>query len=418
MYRSKLLTLNSGITFFFNRNYLSNNFKDVISKNIKKASFSVTENLNLKPNSDLTAINLDSIVKSLNPNEEQHIDLQSLLLKFRMGKEATKMFESNQYIIIDYFLESDNVKELLLILKNKRHFGIFLDEITGSYILDRLLKKSDYISATQIAVEIMLQDEINSNFLNLLSIQSCFNYLKQYSPEEITQEKEENDVTEKKVRVKFLQCYEPHKVDYTPGYSKELIIKTMQKLSRKVSSEIALNVNVLATVFNNDFEEAIRLIKSGSTKLHKDVLNVCLTLSKNDDLNTNINEVLPMINDATFQEKLNLLINEEVKETEQQLTQQLNQKNDLWATAYQNRLSEEERLRKQLDCINNSKQTLEKIEDEKQKLWFFDLEEKIDLEIHQKKVTYPKRWFGKKKKPRSIDDSYIPPEIIKKSNAH
>lgn len=35
----------------------------------------------------------------------------------------------------------------------------------------------------------------------------------------------------------------------------------------------------------------------------------------------------------------------------------------------------------------------------------------MDLEIESKKVHYPKRWFGKKKKPRVIDEGYIPPEI-------
>lgn len=35
----------------------------------------------------------------------------------------------------------------------------------------------------------------------------------------------------------------------------------------------------------------------------------------------------------------------------------------------------------------------------------------MDLEIESKKVYYPKRWFGKKKKPRVIDEGYIPPEI-------
>lgn len=42
---------------------------------------------------------------------------------------------------------------------------------------------------------------------------------------------------------------------------------------------------------------------------------------------------------------------------------------------------------------------------------FFDREEKLELDIDAKKVYYPKRWFGKKKKPRKVDTDYIPPEI-------
>lgn len=51
------------------------------------------------------------------------------------------------------------------------------------------------------------------------------------------------------------------------------------------------------------------------------------------------------------------------------------------------------------------------MEKEEEKLWFFENEDKIDLQIDSKKIHYPKRWFGKKKKPRVVDAGYVPPEI-------
>ena len=51
---------------------------------------------------------------------------------------------------------------------------------------------------------------------------------------------------------------------------------------------------------------------------------------------------------------------------------------------------------------------------EEQKLWFFENEDKIDLQVDSKKVTYPKRWFAKMKKPRVVDEDYVPPEIRRK----
>lgn len=53
---------------------------------------------------------------------------------------------------------------------------------------------------------------------------------------------------------------------------------------------------------------------------------------------------------------------------------------------------------------------------EEKKLWFFDNEDKIDLEIDGKKVFYPKRWFGKKKSPRVVDEHYIPPDVDARRN--
>lgn len=56
------------------------------------------------------------------------------------------------------------------------------------------------------------------------------------------------------------------------------------------------------------------------------------------------------------------------------------------------------------------------MEMEEKKLWYFENEEQIELEIESKQVRYPKRWFGKKKKPRVIDEGYVPPEIVVKRN--
>jgi len=53
---------------------------------------------------------------------------------------------------------------------------------------------------------------------------------------------------------------------------------------------------------------------------------------------------------------------------------------------------------------------------EEKKLWFFENEEQIDLEIESKKRFYRKRWFGKIKKPRVLDENYIPPDIDSRRN--
>lgn len=51
------------------------------------------------------------------------------------------------------------------------------------------------------------------------------------------------------------------------------------------------------------------------------------------------------------------------------------------------------------------------MESQEKKLWFFEKYEDIKLEIESKQVYYPKRWFGKKKKPKKLDENYIPPDL-------
>lgn len=48
---------------------------------------------------------------------------------------------------------------------------------------------------------------------------------------------------------------------------------------------------------------------------------------------------------------------------------------------------------------------------QEQKLWFFENIEEIKLGIEDKKVFHPKRWFGKKKKPKKLDENYVPPDV-------
>lgn len=60
------------------------------------------------------------------------------------------------------------------------------------------------------------------------------------------------------------------------------------------------------------------------------------------------------------------------------------------------------------------------METEERKLWFFEDQEKHKLEIQRRKAVirnYPK-YIGKKKKPRAVDENYVPPEIdnITRSN--
>lgn len=63
---------------------------------------------------------------------------------------------------------------------------------------------------------------------------------------------------------------------------------------------------------------------------------------------------------------------------------------------------------KRLEDIEKLQEDMNKQE---KKLWFFEKYEDIKLEIASKKQYYPKKWFGKKKKPKKMDENYIPIDI-------
>lgn len=51
------------------------------------------------------------------------------------------------------------------------------------------------------------------------------------------------------------------------------------------------------------------------------------------------------------------------------------------------------------------------LNDQEQKLWFFDNEDAIDLQIQEKEQLVEKP-MGKKSTSKKADEDYIPPEIL------
>lgn len=79
----------------------------------------------------------------------------------------------------------------------------------------------------------------------------------------------------------------------------------------------------------------------------------------------------------------------------------------------------EEKLEEQTKRLDRAKgmqliqETQEKLKEEEQKLWFFENEDSIDLEI-EKKERLMKTPSGKTKVSKTIDENYVPPEILPK----
>jgi len=66
---------------------------------------------------------------------------------------------------------------------------------------------------------------------------------------------------------------------------------------------------------------------------------------------------------------------------------------------------------KRIQRLEDVEKLQEEMNKQEQKLWFFENIEDIKLDIEDKKVFYPKRWFGKKKKQKKLDENYVPPDV-------
>lgn len=157
--------------------------------------------------------------------------------------------------------------------------------------------------------------------------------------------------------------------------------------------------------------------KSEDCILYKDVHEIVMEFLKRqmeqDTLMERIDNLFPKeyINKETMEKHLDEQLLEAMQKEENELATSEKQFFPKWQKERlelcQSVLKEiSDQQRKQ-----NIHEILDDITTREQRLWYFDRKTEIDLQIFKKRVYYPKRWFGKKRKPRAIDENYVPPEI-------
>lgn len=157
--------------------------------------------------------------------------------------------------------------------------------------------------------------------------------------------------------------------------------------------------------------------KSEDCILYKDVHEIVMEFLKRqmeqDKLMERIDNLFPkeFINKETMEKHLDEQLLEAMQKEENELATSEKQFFPKWQ---QERLELCQSVLKE-NSDQQRKQNIHEILDDittrEQRLWYFDRKTEIDLQIFKKRVYYPKRWFGKKRKPRAIDENYVPPEI-------
>lgn len=81
-----------------------------------------------------------------------------------------------------------------------------------------------------------------------------------------------------------------------------------------------------------------------------------------------------------------------------------------WSKIREEKLAEQAQRLDRARRLQLVQEKQKELETEEQKLWFFENEDKIDLEIEEKEKLVDKSTF-KKKVTKTTDENYIPPEI-------
>lgn len=221
-----------------------------------------------------------------------------------------------------------------------------------------------------------------------------------------------------KVRVKFLR----NNVKTSDKTDEEILGEAMIALSLDKPidklNDAVQNIAFLGFVLNERIDDAQKHLSQHEKVMHKDILQLCQKLidcsnGENSAILKNKLEetIMKCTQTKTFSDILDLSLKLAVENHETRLISEYEKNFKDWSTHYQNAIEKLSKIQDVNKRLENTKSTLTELHLMRQSFWFFENREDIDIQIYKKQIYYPKRWFGKKKKPKTVDAFYVPPNV-------
>lgn len=351
----------------------------------------------------LSALDVDIFVNTISDSHFSE-ELLDLVHKLRLTADTSNTLNSTSHAVVRALLKFEKLDDLVGALDDRLNYGLFIDYYTANILMDSFWKSKDFVKGVKIASMLMLQEEVEHPLSCAFSLLHCFNYLQHpegWPQEEVREEPEE----EVKIRVNFLRNpFDDQHFDLKDA--NKVVGKTLMMFCKNKHDSLHQSFSILGSTLFGQTEATKKIISNIKQPLFKEVLD----LIPEDNEIKNITNQLP-----TEPIDVKSLLIKNVENAYQQTSEK-----DIYDQCEMFKKWEEERIQafeeQKLRLVNTKRlqdiEDLKKaIKEKEEKLWFFDNEEQIELNIAKKKRFYPKRWFGHKKAPRKIDEAYIPPEI-------
>ncbi|CAG9762880.1 unnamed protein product [Ceutorhynchus assimilis] len=339
----------------------------------------------------LNALDIDIFANAIQ-NDQFCDEILDLVHKLRLTADTGNAPESMSHAVIRLLAQNQRFDDLLDALDDRLNYGLFLDYFTANLLMDIFWKAKKYAHGARVASQLMLQEELEHPLSNDLALLHCYNYL--LKPEGWpVQEPPVEPEEEIKIRVKYLR--NPWNDDHFDlREDKKIIGKTLAMIGKGKTDPLYQSFHILGLALYQKPYNNIPV----TTPLYKEIL-----------------DLLP--EPHTFETEsidVNTKLIDNVKNSFTKTHQQdINQQCKIYQQWEQNRLKSMEDQKQRLHTakrLENIKDLKQALKEKEEKLWFFENEEQIDLAIDAKTKFYPKRWFGHKKKPRHVDEGYIPPQ--------
>ncbi|KAH9639735.1 hypothetical protein HF086_014493 [Spodoptera exigua] len=374
----------------------------------------------------LSAIDVDIFANAI--KDQSHLEeLKDLLHKLRTTAETGNMLESTQQATIRNFMEFGDIKELVEILKDPLNFGVFLDDYTANMLLDKLITLNNFELAARVASLVMLQEEFSHELTCALCQYACYKYITTYTPtssERAPPEEKPKKVEEIKIRVKFVR--NPFFDDHFDIKDTLLLSgKTLAWISERADNNLNNNLQIIGWLkykkydklaafsqkISNEksfkvFKEVIEVLEKESSDVEaefKPILENCISTLSKAEQNSQ----------ASLEEALKIAIENAINKSHKNDVSQQKKLFESWAEIREQKLQEQAQRLDRARRIQLIQQKQSEMQQQEQKLWFFENEDKIDLEIEEKEKLVDNT-VTKKAVSKTTDEDYIPPEILPK----
>ncbi|CAH1959137.1 unnamed protein product [Acanthoscelides obtectus] len=351
----------------------------------------------------ISAVDVDIFTNAVKTSSYMD-EMLDLTHKLRLSADSCNTLDSTPHAVVRNLMKYDPT-ELPNIVDDRLNFGIFLDYHTANLLLDKYWKDKNYAAGARVAQQFMLQEEMEHPATKALSLLHCYNYLLKpegWSVPEPPTEPEE----EVKIRVKYLR--NPYDDDHFDLREPNKIVgKSLAMFTKQSKDPLNKSLNLLGWALYekpDKLKRSLEECKSNNIEVYKEIVDQ-IPESLRDELqgvkteSANVQQILEDNVKTAVQKTSESDIAEQCKTFEK------------WETERQAALQEQKQRLSVAQRLSNIEGLKKELEEKETKLWFFENEEKIELGIEAKKVYYPKRWFGNKKKPRKVDEGYVPPEI-------
>ena len=324
--------------------------------------------------------------------------VEELLRRFNSTPEAIKMLPSTPHAIIRACVDVKETEFLLNLLNNRLKFGVIMDDFTNTFLANYFIKNENFRDASKVGILMMLQEEHQVPIASEMSLWSVYKYIQQlkseglppWDPRPVFVEPEPEE--EVKIRVKEVEnpYFDGH-FDLTK--KEHLLGKTLAKVAICHGENIvAESLKLLGFTMLEKWDKVSQILDSNC-----EFAEECVEEAKKYASSSQNSEIENKLSSAkstkiNVEQKLEDKIKKSVQVNESKYIESQIAAYKKWNIVREEELQLHYKKAQQSAKLQEFDQHKVKIEEEEERLFFFDNYEQMEQGKRTKFAEWRKTW--------------------------